>query len=126
MAASLLMVLLTLPACIILIIRSAHLAGFWPIYIPMAALCTLAIGIAIVAYRRNPGALTRATWAYAFAWTAIIELFYGAYTLLTGRTGGKFFSHRTLRSNAIYPFLLAVTWSVVAFALSRRGRPAKG
>lgn len=124
-AAALGLIILFAPGLGITTIRSIGLSGFWPVYIPMAALAGLLGFIALKVYRRNPAALSRAAWAYAFGWAAVIEVFYGMFILATGRVPNKYAVLYVPRSQSSMNFLLAVIWSVVAFGLSRwRARTA--
>ncbi len=120
MAVALGLIILFAPELGITTIRSIHLSGFWPVYIPMAALGGLLGLIAVKIYQRDPAALTGAAWAYAFAWVAVIEVFYGMFILATGRVPNKYAVLHVPRSHSSMNFLLAVIWSVVAFGLSRR------
>jgi hypothetical protein len=119
------LVILYAPGLGITTIRSLSLAGFWPVYIPMAALAGLLGFMAMKGYQRNPAALTTAAWAYAFGWAAVIEVFYGIFILATGRVPNRYAVLYVPRSQSSMNFLLAVIWSVVAFGLSRwRARTA--
>jgi len=119
MAAALMLVLLFAPELMIVTVRSFRSPGFWPLSIPAAAMCALLGCIAVGVYRNNPAALTRAAWAYAAGWAAVIELFYGIFIAVAGRIPSKLASPHVARSHSIMNFLLAATWSVLAFGLSR-------
>lgn len=119
MATSLGLIILFAPGLGITLIRSIGLTGFWPVYIPMAALAGLLGFIAMKVYRRNPASLTRAAWAYAFGWAALIEVLYGIFILATGRVPNRYAVLYVPRSQSSMNFVLAVMWSVVAFGLSR-------
>jgi len=113
------LVLLFAPELMIVTVRSFRLPGFWPLSIPAAAMCALLGCIAVGVYRNNPAALTRAAWAYAAGWAAVVELFYGIFIAVAGRIPSKLASPHVARSHSIMNFLLAATWSVLAFGLSR-------
>ena len=119
MAMPLGLIILFAPGLGITTLRSFSLTGFWPVYIPMAGLVGLLGFIAVKAYQENPGTLTRAAWAYAFGWAAVIEIFYGIFILATGRVPNRYAVLYVPRSQSKMNFLLAVIWSVVAFGLSR-------
>ena len=120
MAAALGLMILFAPPLGVTTIRAIGLSGFWPVYIPMAALAGLLGFIALKVYRNNPAALTRTAWAYAFGWAAAIEVFYGMFILATGRVPNKYAVLHVPRSQSSFNFLLAIIWSVAAFGLSRR------
>lgn len=119
MAMPLGLIILFAPGLGITTLRSFSLTGFWPVYIPMAALAALLALIAVKVHRRTPGSLTRAAWAYAFGWAAVIEVLYGIFILATGRVPNRYAVLYVPRSQSKMNFLLAVIWSVVAFGLSR-------
>ena len=119
MAAGLLCALLFIPVILINASRLIGRPGAWPLFIPMIALLALVIFIAAGVYRRNRAALTPAAWAYALAWTAVVQVWYGAFILATGRLPSKYASASVPRSSAGTYFLLAAAWWIIALALSR-------
>jgi hypothetical protein len=93
--------------------------GLWPFWIMMAILVGFFAFLAVVTYRRKSAALTQKAWAYALGWASIVELFYGTFVLVTGRTGGKFGGYKVPRSSAKIDFVLAAGSAILAYALSK-------
>lgn len=111
-------VLIIVPNDVIFLIVTKGDTRFWPAWILLLLLSAFFIGLAASTYRRNRAALTVAACAYAFGWTALLQLFCGASILVTGRSPGRF-SHSVPRSSAVANFVLAVCWLAIALGLSR-------
>jgi hypothetical protein len=93
--------------------------GLWPILVLLGVLAGFFSFLAVVTYRRKPAALTPSAWAYAFGWASLLELIWGTFTLVTGRTPGRFGGHRVPRSSSEMDFAVAGGAAIVAYALSR-------
>ena len=119
MAVPLVMLLVLVPSMLMIGVRIMGNAGAWPLWIPMILLLGLLIVILVGVYRRNRAALTPAAWGYAFGWTGLVQLVFGLFILVTGRTPNKYSHVSVPRSNAVINFLLAALWWAVALALSR-------
>jgi hypothetical protein len=119
MAVPLVLILLFVPAMAIITVRIMGSAGVWPLWIPMILLLALLLVLAAGVYRRNRGALTAAAWAYAFAYTGLIQLVYAAFILVTGRVPNKYHSAPIPRSSAVTNLFLAASWWAIALGLSR-------
>jgi hypothetical protein len=119
MAVPLIMLLLFVPAMSIIAMRIMGDAGAWPLWIVMSLLLVLLLVLSVGVFRRNRAALTSAAWAYAFGCTAVIQLFYGVFVLITGRIPNKYHPAPVARSSAATNLLFAACWSAVAYGLSR-------
>jgi hypothetical protein len=119
MAVPLIMLLLFVPAMSIIAMRIMGDAGAWPLWIVMSLLLVLLLVLSVGVFRRNRAALTSAAWAYAFGCTAVIQLFYGVFVLITGRMPNKYHPAPVARSSAATNLLFAACWSAVAYGLSR-------
>jgi hypothetical protein len=119
MAVPLIMLLLFVPAVSIIAMRIMGDAGAWPLWIVMSLLLVLVLVLSVGVFRRNRAALTSAAWAYAFGCTAVIQLFYGVFVLITGRIPNKYHPAPVARSSAATNLLFAACWSAVAYGLSR-------
>jgi hypothetical protein len=119
MAIPLVLVLQFVPAMSIIAARIMDDAGVWPLWIAMILLLALLVVLSVGVFRRNRAALTSAAWAYAFGCTAVIQLFYGVFVLITGRMPNKYHPAPVARSSAATNLLFAAGWSAVAFGLSR-------
>jgi hypothetical protein len=119
MAVPLIMLLLFVPAMSIIAMRIMSDAGAWPLWIVMSLLLVLLLVLSVGVFRRNRAALTSAAWAYAFGCTAVIQLFYGVFVLITGRMPNKYHPAPVARSSAATNLLFAACWSAVAYGLSR-------
>jgi hypothetical protein len=119
MAVPLIMLLLFVPAMSIIAMRIMGDAGAWPLWIVMSLLLVLLLVLSVGVFRGNRAALTSAAWAYAFGCTAVIQLFYGVFVLITGRMPNKYHPAPVARSSAATNLLFAACWSAVAYGLSR-------
>jgi hypothetical protein len=119
MAVPLIMLLLFVPACAIIAMRIVGDAGVWPLWMVMILLLALLVVLSVGVFRRNRAALTSAAWAYAFGCTAVIQLSYGVFVLITGRLPNKYDPAPVGRSSAATNLLFAACWSAFAYGLSR-------